>query len=76
MKDAFFSFVQRLGREEGRQEGEAALLRRLLERRFGALPEAIQTRLAQASISQLDTWGERILDTTTLDDVFEDSPAH
>ncbi len=27
------------GREEGRVEGESRLLRRLLERRFGALPQ-------------------------------------
>jgi len=64
------------GRREGRQEGEASLLQRLLTRRFGSLPPAIQTRLAQASISELDTWGERILDAATLDEVFEDSPPH
>ena len=66
----------REGRQEGRQEGEAYLLKRLLIRRFGNLPPVIQTRLAQASISQLDTWSERILDAATLDEVFEESPPH
>lgn len=70
----YVTSVQRIGREEGRQEGrqegEAALLRRLLVHRFGTLPKALEARLAQASTAQLETWGDRVLEAATLEDVF------
>lgn len=58
------------GRQEGKQEGESMLLRRLLSRRFGMLPDAIETRLTQASLEQLETWSDRVLDAKSLDEVF------
>ena len=57
------------GRQEGRQEGEAALLRRLLVRRFGALPAWAEENLARASIEELETWGDRVLEAATLIEV-------
>jgi hypothetical protein len=75
--------VQRIGREEGRlegrqegrlegrMEGEAALLRRLLVRRFGALPEWADARLARASTEELETWSEHVLEAVTLTEVLE-----
>ncbi|HEY9281116.1 MAG TPA: Rpn family recombination-promoting nuclease/putative transposase [Eoetvoesiella sp.] len=63
------------GREEGRkaglQEGEAALLQRLLIRKFGPLPQPIQQRLQGATSAQLETWSLNILDATSLDEVFD-----
>jgi hypothetical protein len=56
----------------GRQEGEAALLRRLLTRRFGPLPEWVDDRLRRASIEELETWGDRVLDAAELAEVFQD----
>lgn len=38
-------------------EGEARLLRRLLERRFGALPTWVDQHLATASEENLIRWG-------------------
>lgn len=61
---------RREGRQEGRQEGEARLLRRLLVRRFGAVPEWVEAKLAGASLAELEAWGERVLDTKTLEAVF------
>ncbi|MEG3439404.1 DUF4351 domain-containing protein [Pannus brasiliensis CCIBt3594] len=58
------------GLERGRQEEGIALLRRFLTKRFGSLPESIETRLTSASIEQLETWADRILDAETLEDVF------
>ena len=58
------------GKQEGKQEGEGILLRRQLTRRFGILPDAIETRLKQASIDQLEIWGDRVLDAKSLDEVF------
>lgn len=55
--------------EEAR-EGQRALLLRQLGRRFGALPEAVTERVARASAGELDRWCERIIDVTSLDDLF------
>ena len=55
--------------QEGRQEGEATLLRRLLERRFGTLPGWAQDRIAAADTAVLEDWGMRVLDAGSLDDV-------
>ena len=63
--------VKTEARLEGRLEGEALALQRLLTRRFGPLPEWVQTRLRSASAEELDTWLERVLDATRLEDVFE-----
>ncbi len=69
---------RREGRQEGRQEGEAeglrkgeaALLLRLLNRRFGALSPAIEERVRGADAEQLLDWGERFVDATSLDEIF------
>lgn len=55
--------------QEGRQEGEAALLVRQLERRFGALPGWAKDRIASANTAALEEWGLRVLDATNLEDV-------
>ena len=57
------------GRAEGRTEGEAAMLVRLLSRRFGPLPEWARERLRRADVAQLETWADAVLDATTLAEV-------
>jgi predicted transposase/invertase (TIGR01784 family) len=59
------------GRLEGRVEGEAALLLRLLERRFGPLPESARQRIAAADAETLLVWGERVLDARALEEIWE-----
>ena len=59
------------GMEQGRVEGERAVLERLLQRRFGLLAPAVADRLGQASAADLETWAENVLDASTIDDVFE-----
>ena len=57
------------GMNRGRVEGERALLRRQLRRRFGVLsPETVE-RVGQASA--LEVWAENVLDAGTLDEVFD-----
>ena len=58
------------GQVEGRIEGEAAVLLRLLHRRFGDLPAAIEQRVHNAKPELLVRWTDRILDAQSLDDVF------
>lgn len=56
------------GRTEGKTEGKADLLVRQLTRRFGSLPDAAAKQLAQASITELDDIGERLLTAGSLDE--------
>ncbi len=50
------------GLREGKREGEAHLLHRVLERRFGPLPAWADERLSKAAEEDLVRWGERTLD--------------
>jgi hypothetical protein len=59
----------REGRLEGRLEGEAALLLRLLARRFGALPDWTTDRVRAADSVMLEEWSLRVLDAATLEEV-------
>jgi len=59
------------GRVEGRVEGEVAVLARQLTKRFGPLDEQTTARLKTATLDQLDTWADRILDAPTLQAVFD-----
>ena len=58
------------GRVEGRMEGEAALLLRLLERKFPPLPDSARERIATADAETLLVWGERVLDANKLEEVW------
>ncbi|ASK34841.1 DUF4351 domain-containing protein [Alloalcanivorax mobilis] len=58
------------GHQEGRQEGGRDLLLRLLERRFGALPDAIENQIRDATSEQLNAWADRVLDADCLEAVF------
>jgi predicted transposase YdaD len=55
---------------EGMAQGQASALSKLLALKFGELPPAYATRLASASLAELDAWLERVLRAATLDDVF------
>jgi hypothetical protein len=55
---------------ECRQAGEAAMLLRLLARRFGALPEGCTSRVPAADVAELEEWGLQLLDAPTIEDVF------
>jgi hypothetical protein len=57
--------------EQGVQQGEAAVLRRLLSGRFDPLPDWAEERLTHAELPQLETWADRVLEAKTLEEVFE-----
>jgi flagellar biosynthesis/type III secretory pathway protein FliH len=61
----------REGREQGMQRGEVAMLGRLLERKFGPVPEALRPRIEAADERSLLEWSERVLSAATLEDVFQ-----
>lgn len=56
-----------LGREYKR--GELAVVRRLIEKRFGSLPSWAEERLAGLSPSELEDLSVRVSDATTLEDL-------
>ena len=58
------------GRQEGQIEGERALIRRQLARRFGVLPAWAEQHIAAADTTTLEQWGLRLLDATSLEEVF------
>jgi hypothetical protein len=62
--------------QQGKQQGEGLLLQRQLIRRFGALPDNIVALLAGASLEQLETWGDQVLDAKSLDEVFGEQKPH
>ena len=59
------------GLKEGLQKGEATLLLRMLELRFGPLSESSRTQVRAADADTLLRWGERVLTATTVDEVFK-----
>lgn len=58
------------GRAEGRTEGEAKSLVRVLEKRFGALPEPLRAQVFEADMPTLDAWLDRVFDAPDLQAVF------
>ena len=58
------------GQAKGIIKGEAAILKRQLEKRFGKLPKWAVTRLQKANSDQLEEWSLRVLEASKLKDVF------
>lgn len=57
------------GLEQGTRHGEATMLLRLIERRFGPPSQPVRERINQADAQTLLHWSERILDAESLDEV-------
>ena len=62
------------GLQQGLLQGEAAVLLRLLTRKFGELPPEARRRIQSADAETLLLWSDRVLDAARLDDVLE--PEH
>jgi predicted transposase YdaD len=57
------------GRHEGRQEGELAVVRRVMEKRFGALPRWATEKLAELPVAALEDLSERLLNANSLEEL-------
>jgi hypothetical protein len=57
------------GRKDGQRKGERHVLLKLLRLRFGELPAAAVARVESAEIPELDTWTERFVTASRLEDV-------
>lgn len=73
--DAWFEEARHKGIQQGLLQGEAKIIARLLERRFGPLPPEVMERLSGAQEAQLVAWGEAVLSAPSLEAVFG-SAAH
>jgi predicted transposase YdaD len=51
-----------IGLQQGRQEGECAIVLRQLTRRLGRIPVATRKRIERLSVPQLESLGEALLD--------------
>jgi Domain of unknown function (DUF4351) len=57
------------GRRDGERKGRRALLLKQLRLRFGDLPAAVVARIEAAEVQELDTWAERFVTASRLEDV-------
>src|SRR5580692_526742 len=62
---------RREGRQEGRQEGELIVLRRLIEKRFGPLPDWAGEKLAALPVSALEDLSEHVLDAKSVEELLK-----
>ncbi len=58
------------GEAEGRRKGEAELLLRQLNLLYGPLASDIEERIHGAEADQLLKWGERLVKSSSLDEIF------
>jgi hypothetical protein len=56
--------------EWGEAQGEAKVLLKQLQLKFGELPETVVQRVREARIEELDRWVERVITASSLDEVF------
>jgi len=61
--------AERKVRREGRAEGELAILRRQLQKRFGPIPKRVEQRLARKSTAELEDLSVRLLDAKSLEEL-------
>ncbi|MBF0109204.1 MAG: Rpn family recombination-promoting nuclease/putative transposase [Magnetococcales bacterium] len=61
---------QQEGRQEGLREGEIRSLLRLMERRFGPVPQWVPPTLNQADLETLEQWSGNILEAGSMEEVF------
>jgi hypothetical protein len=55
--------------KRGMEEGEMRILRRQIEKRFGAIPNWAEERLAGRSAAELEELSLRILDVPSIEDL-------
>jgi hypothetical protein len=59
------------GHEKGWKGGEAALLIKMLELKYGPLPSWAQDKIAQADAISIEQWAAKLLSAQTLEAVFD-----
>lgn len=65
-----FSQGEQQGFIKGKTEGEALMLKRLLQLKFGPISANYQTKIQQADAETLLVWSERVFTATTMREIF------
>ena len=65
----YVTSIERLGRQEGRQEEAANLVMRLARKRFPALSAEIESAIRRLPLERLECLSEALLDFGTFDDL-------
>jgi predicted transposase/invertase (TIGR01784 family) len=60
-----------VGKAEGKAEFGAQALVRLLEKRIGAVSEALRARIFAADLASIEVWFDRAIEATEFESVFE-----
>ena len=68
----YITSIERMGIEQGIQQGEVIVLKQLLTQRFGPLHSWAEQRLVQANRQELESWAKRVLEAQRLGDIFTD----
>ncbi|CAM5220838.1 hypothetical protein CDEF62S_04546 [Castellaniella defragrans] len=71
-KMTYLTTSERWSLKRSRAEGQAELLLRQIQRRFGAVSEETEQKVRAGAPQQLELWALNILDATTLEGVFRD----
>jgi predicted transposase/invertase (TIGR01784 family) len=71
VKGELMTMAERL-RQEGRQAGESEMLLRQLNYKFGAVPKIYVERIEKADANKLLRWGEKILEASNLQPLFDE----
>ena len=74
----YVTAIERMGEErgreqgilEGRRQGEVEILKRQMSRQYGPLPGWAEERLAKASVDDLEQWADRVLEASSIGEVF------
>jgi hypothetical protein len=58
---------------KGEKEGKSEMLSRMLEGRFGPLPEWAKAKIASAEVETLENWGLRLLNASSLEEALAET---
>ena len=56
------------GLEKGRKEEAVRIIKRMVRRRFGEVPELVETTLQRLNMEQLEELGECLIEVNSLDE--------
>lgn len=65
----YVTSVERIAKTEGRAEGGATVLLKVLSRRWGVLPEELQQQIRRLPLEQQAALGEAVFDFHTVKDL-------
>jgi hypothetical protein len=68
-KMRYVSSIERMGIEQGIQEGSAGIILRLLQQRFGALDEAVQTHIRALPLRKIEALSDALFSFTRRADL-------